>query len=135
MSPMLTEWAKLLLCDLVNEQVQPVYVELSDQLAQGLKCICDAAFYAVPLLSELSVSTVVFRWVLWLKRWSADQMSTKALPILPFQGESLFDFQIRMGHLTRASLFLVATVSCPSDREDVSSSQLGGDHHGCQPGR
>lgn len=36
-SQMLTEWAKLLHCDLGNEQVPPVYVVLVDQLVQGLK--------------------------------------------------------------------------------------------------
>lgn len=102
-SQMLTEWAKLLHRDLGNEQVQPVYVELADQLVQGLKYVCDAALDAVPLLSKLSVSAVVLCRVLWLKRWSADQTSKKTLADLPFQGKWLLDCQIRVGRLTRAS--------------------------------
>lgn len=38
----------------------------------------------------LSVSAVVFRRVLWLKCWFADQTSKKALTDLPFQGNRLF---------------------------------------------
>lgn len=36
-SQTLTQWAKLLCQGLSNEQISPVYVELADQLVQGLK--------------------------------------------------------------------------------------------------
>lgn len=59
-------------------------------LVQGLKNVCDASLDAVPLLSKLSDSAAVLQWALWLKYWSTDQTSKKALADLPFQGEGLF---------------------------------------------
>lgn len=86
----LTEWAKLLHRELGNEQVSPVCVELADQLVQGLKYVCDAALDTAPLLSRVLASALVLRRLIWLKCWSADQTSKKALAELPFQGGRLF---------------------------------------------
>ena len=44
----------------------------------------------IPLLSRASVFAVVLCRLVWLKCWSADQASKKALVDLPFKGDRLF---------------------------------------------
>ena len=63
-------------------------MDLADQLVQGLKFVCESALDTLPLLSR--ASAVVLRRLVWLKCWSADQSSKKALVDLPFKGEQLF---------------------------------------------
>ena len=63
---------------------------LADQLVQGLKCVCESALDTLPLLSRASAYAVVLRRLVWLKCWSVDQSSKKALVDLPFKGERLF---------------------------------------------
>ena len=89
-SQTLTEWARLLHQELEEHHAPPGCVELADQLVHGLKYVCDSALDAAPLISRTSVSAVVLRRLIWLKVWSADQTSKKALADLPFQGERLF---------------------------------------------
>lgn len=71
--------------------MSPLYVELVDQLVHGLKYmwIC---LWMHPLCfpSALVLLAVVRSWVFWLKCWSADQTSKKALADLHFQDEKLF---------------------------------------------
>ena len=74
----------------VEHQAPLDSVELADQLVQGLKFVCESALDMIPLLSRASDSVVVLRRLIWLKCWSANQASNKALLDLPFKGERLF---------------------------------------------
>lgn len=46
------------------EQVPFAYVDLADQLVQGLQFVCDACLDVAPMLSKLFVLAVVIRRVL-----------------------------------------------------------------------
>ena len=86
----MTKWVKLLRRDVEGQPVPPEFGELLDQMVQALQYACDAALDIASLLGRLSFSVVVMRRMLWLKCWSADQASKKALTELPFQGDGLF---------------------------------------------
>lgn len=62
-SQTLTEWVKLLRRDLEGDQFPPAFMELVDQLVQGLQFVCDASLVAAPSLSKLYVSAVVLQRV------------------------------------------------------------------------
>ena len=65
-------------------------VALAEQLVQGLKFVCESALDTIPLLARASAQAVLLRRLLWLKNWSADQASKKALIDLPFKGYTLW---------------------------------------------
>ena len=79
-----------MLKELEAQNASETCVNLADQLVQGLKFVCESALDTLPLLSRASAYAVVLRRLVWLKYWSADQSSKKALVDLPFKGERLF---------------------------------------------
>ena len=62
---------------------------MAEQLVQGLKFVCESVLVTL-LLPRASAYAVVLHRLVWLKCWSTDQSSKKALVDLPFKGERSF---------------------------------------------